>query len=239
MGLSKVSDSTLFGLLIGVHPLLVVRGTGEAEAKDAAILLRKTGLENVSSSDNTAGDASLKEERKTFTKDGEKVTGFTSSVVPTLEEKIIAENGQVAATEEPRKSSQDQRPPENGRALNGDASRDVSNGDAHIDEPDKSAMVDMELYGVPANGDPQNDSYPPKNQGSEGDEEDLKGPTARSTLRRHLTAKLGSKSGTRPWVLPTPTPHVDPHGFEDPICDDFWKKTWVASAVHNVSAHRV
>ena len=102
-GLSKVSGSTLFGLLIGVHPLLVVRGTGEAEAKDAAILLRKTGLENVSSSDNTAGDASLKEERKTFTKDSEKVTGFTSSVVPTLEEKIIAENGQVAATEEAQK----------------------------------------------------------------------------------------------------------------------------------------
>ncbi|EMD31689.1 hypothetical protein CERSUDRAFT_59668, partial [Gelatoporia subvermispora B] len=38
----------------------------------------------------------------------------------------------------------------------------------------------------------------------------------------------------KPWTLPTPTPKVDPDGFEDPICDRFWKDVWLACAVHNI-----
>ena len=64
----------------------------------------------------------------------------------------------------------------------------------------------------------------------DADEEEEKAPGTRAILRKHLTAKLGNKQ----WQLPTPTPHVDPYGFEDPISDAFWKDVWVACAVHNV-----
>lgn len=56
----------------------------------------------------------------------------------------------------------------------------------------------------------------------------------RSTSRRHFAGK----SANRIWTLPTPTPIVDPDGFEDPICDGFWKNVWVACAVHNVCVDR-
>ena len=54
-------------------------------------LLRKTGIKT-READNTAGDKFLKEEREMWTRDGEKEPGFPSSVVPTLEEKIIMEH---------------------------------------------------------------------------------------------------------------------------------------------------
>ena len=54
---------------------------------------------------------------------------------------------------------------------------------------------------------------------------------ARVGIREHLSAKFNQKT----WTFPTPTPTVDPHGFDDPISDAFWKKVWIACAVHNVS----
>ena len=47
---------------------------------------------------------------------------------------------------------------------------------------------------------------------------------------------LLSKFNPKVWTLPTPTPKVDPHGFEDPISDEFWKKVWMGCAVHNVGS---
>ena len=62
------------------------------------------------------------------------------------------------------------------------------------------------------------------------DASEEKGPLrGRSTLR-------GRRRKT--WALPTPTPVVDLEGFEDPVCDGFWKNMWVACAVHNVSVDR-
>ena len=55
---------------------------------------------------------------------------------------------------------------------------------------------------------------------------------AKKAARKHLASKLGNKN----WTLPTPAPEVDPHEFDDPICDKFWKSTWVACANHNVSS---
>lgn len=228
-------------LVMNANPSSAMRGTGEIESKGTATLFRKMGWEKGSSVDATAGEASLREERTTFTKEGEKVQGFASSVVPTLEEKTVAEHqhsrDRALEAEASRKSESEENQlrvsSETGQVPNGQ----IPNGDTdtHADKSDEPARVDGELYGTPANGDAKADSQPPKAQTSDGDEEDQKGPAARSTLRRHLTAKLGSKSSARPWLLPTPTPHVDPYGFEDPICDGFWKETWVASAVHNVS----
>lgn len=35
--------------------------------------------------------------------------------------------------------------------------------------------------------------------------------------------------------MPLPTPHVDPNCLIDPLDEVFWKETWVAVAIHNVS----
>lgn len=196
----------------------------EVEVRGANKVLKKTGL-NVHTSNATGGDASLEEERKNFTKEGEKVPGFASSVVPTMEEKMVEEH----------------RPPRERMAHpdeNGDATH--QNGDAQSAE---EARADGELYGAPANGDVQHDRRPPRQSDAKSDikkdlsEEEEKAPDARSTLRKNLTVKLGTtKSGKAgQWTMPTPTPHVDPYGFEDPLCDEFWKDMWVSCAVHNVS----
>lgn len=185
-----------------------MHGTGDVESKDTAMLLRKTGLRS-KGLDSSASDKALEDERQTFTREGEKEHGFTSSVVPTIEEKIVAEQPELH---------------------NGDA-KQGQNGTAEQNGGPPEAQVDGQLYGVPANGDAQHDDKIPTTKlddtGTENEKEALE---ARTTIRKHLSAKFGSKQ----WVLPTPTPHVDPHGFEDPVCDAFWKDVWLASAVHNV-----
>ncbi|THG97034.1 hypothetical protein EW026_g4898 [Hermanssonia centrifuga] len=190
-----------------------IHGTGDVEAKDTAMLLRKTGLKT-KGLDSNAADKSLVKERQSFTRGGEKEPGFTSSVVPTMEEKLIAEYSQASH--------------------NGDAAPreddDAQNGSANDDESSE-AKADGQLYGVPANGDTQHDEKVPS---SDADEQEERAPEARSTIRKHLSAKFGSKT----WTLPTPTPHVDPHGFEDPISDEFWKNVWLACAVHNTEIYR-
>ena len=102
-------------------------------------------------------------------------------------------------------------------------------------EPHQARLETGELYGAPADAsvDPQHDDQVPHARSGkvDADEEEEKAPEARATLRKHLTAKLGNKQ----WQLPTPTPRVDPYGFEDPISDSFWKDVWVSCAVHNVS----
>ena len=91
-----------------------------------------------------------------------------------------------------------------------------------------------ELFGAPANarGSRQTDDEPPRSNEdkSSSSEEEKAAVRARSLIRQHLTAKVGLK----PWTLPTPGPEVDPNGFSDPICDEFWKNVWIAAAVHNV-----
>ncbi|GJE88360.1 phospholipase D1 [Phanerochaete sordida] len=242
-----------------------VHGTGDVEAKDTAMLLRKTGLKT-KGLDATASDKTLEQERQTFTREGEKEHGFTSSVVPTLEEKLITEqlqndeaakkteqNGAGDANSKPGKHTHkvsfsstvsqgsvsqngDAKPAGNGEAkrrkgpgANGALQLDLQNGHAE-------AHADNELYGAPANSDPKRDDSVPGTRADGTDtEEEEKAPSARSTIRKHLSAKL---SASKQWTLPTPAPHVDPHGFEDPISDVFWKKTWLASAVHNTEIFR-
>lgn len=176
------------------------------------MLMRKMGLKTKGLDSNVA-DKSLREERQTYTRQGKKEPGFTSSIVPTLEEKVImekdhSENGNGYFPTMQNDAKLQQQIPANGKA-----------GD--------------ELLGVPAHGDLQNDTKVPGSSTDPGDadSEEERAPGARSTIRTHLNAKLGSKA----WTLPTPTPHVDPHGFDDPISDKFWKGVWVACAVHNVN----
>lgn len=98
----------------------------------------------------------------------------------------------------------------------------------------QARTADGDLYGAPADAskDAKTDDEPPHARASvsDADESEKAAPAARVILRKNLNASIGSKA----WTLPTPTPKVDPQGFEDPISDEFWKNVWVACAVHNV-----
>ena len=227
--------------------------------------------------ESNAGDKSLGEERTMESRDHEKVHGFPSSIVPTMEEKVVMESldsipeGSVTSEESKgEKGSMDNTPkPQDGdtresqehRSSAESKNQDVkANGTAQVSETkrdqgevktqkssksfrDRSAssttvearVENGELYGAPADAsrDPKTDDQPPhavsgKNDATATEE---KAVHARAEIRKHLSTKFNPKI----WTLPTPTPKVDPHGFEDPISDEFWKKVWMACAVHNVS----
>ena len=170
-------------------------------------------------SDAAVDDKALRAERQSYTRDGEKEPGFTSSIVPTLEEKTIIE----------------QRPPK--EQVDGELPPTYRSETVESGGPPEARVHDgsHELYGAPANSVPQADNEVPHARDAKSDpaldttDEEKAALHARRTVRKHLEAGITSQ-----WALPTPTPHVDPHGFEDPVCDAFWKNTWVACAVHNV-----
>lgn len=221
-----------------------IDGYGAMGAKDVTRLMHKAGLKNTGTFGHT-GEDYLDEERKMYTRDGQKAPGLPSSLVPTLEEKTVAENRpKHPATEtSPKESQEGENKPvvngdaqhQNGDTMKGENGSATQNGSADTNEPPQARLETGELYGAPADAssDPQHDDQPPhaRSGKNDADEEEEKAPGARVTLRKHLAAKLGNKQ----WQLPTPTPQVDPYGFEDPISDTFWKDVWVASAVHNVS----
>ena len=99
---------------------------------------------------------------------------------------------------------------------------------------DTAGTEDGELFGAPTDVllDPRADDRPPHNRSGVNytDEQEQTVPGARNIIRKNLVGK--SPGGA--WTLATPTPTVDPDGFEDPISDTFWKKVWVACAAHNV-----
>ena len=225
---------------------------------------------NMESLESTTGDKSLGEERTMELRDHEKVHGFPSSVVPTMEEKVvmdaldsIPEDGgscEDGDTEKPQNGdAQESR--ENAGSVEFESQDVKPNGDAQVLEAkgDNSdvktpgsttsfknhstssmnveARVDTgELYGAPANAsrNPNTDDQPPHAASGKTDatETEEKAVHARAEIRKHLSTKFNPKV----WTLPTPTPKVDPHGFEDPISDEFWKRVWMACAVHNVGS---
>ncbi|KAI0324905.1 phospholipase D [Cubamyces sp. BRFM 1775] len=247
--LGSLMHDTIDGLEQAIH------GTSEVGSKDIAVLMRKAGVKT-KGADATAGDRFLREEREMYTREGGKEPGFPSAVVPTLEEKIVAEGRPLHrhAPASPIQESSEEKEDEcegNGTAhvQNGDAadagssqvangSAATQNGNARAASPPQARLETGELYGAPADAsvDPTRDDQPPHARSSknDADEEEAQAPGARATLRKHLAAKLGNKQ----WQLPTPAPQVDPHGFEDPISDAFWKDVWVASAVHNTEIYR-
>ncbi|KAI0056534.1 phospholipase D [Artomyces pyxidatus] len=200
----------------------VVHGSEDVGSKDVVQVLGKVGLKRELPDARTA-DMTLQEERQTFSRDGHKVPGFAGSMVPTLEEKMVAEH----------------RPPSDHAygtpiAENPEAEEREQAGTA----PPDARLDDGQLYGAPADASNsvETDDEPPhaRSDRNDADAEEKKAPGARSILRKHLTAKLSQG----PWSLPTPTPKIDDDGFEDPIADSFWKDVWVAAAVHNTEIFR-
>lgn len=200
---------------------IAIHGTGEANAKSVGKLMRKVGIKT-SGADATAGEEALAEERRTYTHDGEKVEGFADAMVPTLEEKVVEDQGYPpqGTTDEEEKTPD----------LNAGQPNTTSQPEtAH--ESKQARVEGGELYGAPADAsktETQDNEPPHARSGiNDADEQEQAAPAARSTIRKSLASKQ--------WTLLQPTPKIDPNGFEDPICDAFWKDMWVAAAVHNVS----
>ncbi|TDL17878.1 phospholipase D, partial [Rickenella mellea] len=216
--LEEVMDSTEQAL----------HGTGEGASKDVGYYLRKAGIKS-RGIDSTVTNKELAGERETFGRDGKKEPGFGSSIVPTLEEKTILEH------RPPPDQAKGEKPIEDTKEAK-DAGGNAEGGD----QPQQARVQDGtgELYGAPADAskNPQTDDEPPHARSGNNDatEEEEAAVQARGIIRKHLSVKVGAK----PWTLPTPTPEVDPHGFEDPISDKFWKNVWVACGVHNTEIYR-
>ena len=173
----------------------------------------------------TVDDQQLKEERQNYSLEGKKEPGFASAVVPTLEEKTIVERRPP-----PNKAEDGEKP-----IMDEKEGKEAANGKA-TGAPEEARVSDAshELYGAPADASksPQTDDEPPHARGATENftEEERAAVGARKIIRKHLNTGVEPS----PWALPVPAPKVDPHGFEDPVCDAFWKDVWVACAVHNV-----
>ena len=84
-------------------------------------------------------DKTLEEERQTYTRDGEKRPGFTSSVVPTLEEKLLIER---------QEQEQSRLNVGSDEHLDGDATP-VPNGTAKYQNGDAHHAMADEMYASP------------------------------------------------------------------------------------------
>ncbi len=199
----------------------MVYGSQEAGSRTGGKVLNKLHVDREATAD--VGDKTLHEERTTFTREGDKVPGFASAVVPTLEEKAVEE--QLSASEDGLESHPELQDSESEAG----ASHTSSNG-----APAQPRTPNGDLFGAPADASrsAKTDDQPPHSRSGVDDstEEERAAPRARSTIRRQLASKLGSKT----WTVTAKRPHVDPDAFEDPVSDSFWKEVWVACAVYNV-----
>ena len=202
----------------------VIHGADDTVTGGLAKVARKLGLAS-NNLDSTVNDATIESDRHMTGRDGEQKTGFASSVVPTLEEQTVAEH-RPEKTQGSDKPILDDLGSQGGPA----AARPGPEGPSQARLHDGS----NQLFGAPADAarSPATDDRPPHASGekNDADEEEAAAIPARNVLRQHLSAKVGAK----PWTLPAPTPAVDPHGFEDPVSDNFFKDVWVAAATHNV-----
>lgn len=209
----ELFKTTLDGLDQAIH------ATGEAGSNTATKMLKKVGA--ISASVPDADDEVIEKERQTYTRSGKTEPGFASAIVPTLEEKMVMEQRNSSVTE-----------------LGDDSPRSSEASTLQDGVPQARTKDGKELFGAPADAStsPQTDNQPPHGRSGidDANEEERAAPGARAAVRKHLASKLGSKV----WTLPTRKPQIDPHGFEDPVVDSFWKDIWVATAVHNTEIFR-
>ena len=177
------------------------------------------GLSNVgfdSEPDLHAADATL-EERYAGTRDARNGSSFADSLVPTLEEKILAEH-RLPVQNEYGMMFVDKSPEGGAPELSRSA-------------PGKATIDSRHLSGAPTGSSfaPEMDTQPLQTRVGKRDADAE--PLRARTLRKQLSAKPGQS----PWTVLTPKPKYDANSFEDPISDEFWTDIWVACAVHNVS----
>ncbi|KAG2065325.1 phospholipase D [Suillus decipiens] len=161
-------------------------------------------------------DASL-EEGTTYSHEG-KEPPLASTIVPTVEEAVIQERLAPASQSE---NSSLKGKLEHRRGGNSDA---------------EERTAAEEVYDTPtlASRNLQTDNESHLESGA-NDPDELKATLGNKVL---LRKRLASKVSNKTWAVPTPAPHVDPEGFEDPISDAFWKNVWSACAAHNTEIYR-
>jgi phospholipase D1/2 len=159
----------------------------------------------------SVGDRTLDEERKDFNEKGQKIMGF-AAVIRTLEEQAIIEKTPL---KDQTDNGKHEATLKDQTIIEESESGSVQSGPVNGSGPHEPSTVDSVLLGA-----------------SDVNSEERATASARATTR----ANIGSRSGRKPWTVPTMKPKVEPQDFEDPISDAFWKNIWIASAVHNVSA---
>lgn len=179
--------------------------------------LNKEGLD--SEPDLRTADATVKE-KNPHTRNGKDAPGFVHSLVPTLEEKVLAEHRLAVQNE-------------HGMSVGKNQDRGTSDLGRSI--PAKARTDSGQLSGAPAGKSfaAETDTQPLQARVGKRDS-DTEAPRARP-----MRKQLSSKASQSPWTVLTPKPKFDANSFEDPVSDKFWKDIWVACAVHNVSRLRV
>ena len=165
------------------------------------------------------GDQTLGKEESNLNEMGQRIMGVANSVVQILEKAIIEKRPSKDQMDEATLEGQIIIEESEGVSVQSEHTGLVNGG------PHEPSTMDSVLLGAPA-------KHKSPSLKSDVDSEERATTSARETLR----ANLGSRSGRKPWTVPTMKPKVGPQDFEDPISDAFWKDIWVASAVHNVSA---
>jgi phospholipase D1/2 len=193
---------------------------GNAAALSASHHLKKPIVKVELLKPNTPEQDSSLEERMTYSREGKKELRLASVTVSTVEKAVDQERLSPA--------SQAENPPLKDK---------LQHRLSEKFDPVEKRTADGEAYNphALASRNPQTDHKPPHLELGTNDLDELEkiSPGTRA-LRKHLSSKVGNK----PWAVPTPAPHVDPEGFEDPISDAFWENVWKACATHNTDIYR-
>lgn len=212
-----------------------------------------------------AGDVG---ERQDFDRDGAIARGFAGSIVPTLEEKTIFERRPSArhANGKPLFDALDEGEGQGENDVEeatvpSHVRKDVASEPVNAQQDGGTSSApnidgpanEQSKYGAPANANEGDVGVPNRDtKRSDASQQEQAAVEARSTLRKHLSAKVGA-SPVRfapqnsyqdanvlclKWTMPTPTPKIEAEAFTDPLRDELWKDQWVATAVHNTEIFR-
>lgn len=184
-----------------------VKKVANVVIKPAAILSQHN---TIATSGAPKGDAS---ERQDYDRDGDLTAGFASSIMPTLEERTIFERRPSAghANGQPLFDAIDEENEKNGSGAGDipEAKLTAKEREQFDDKPidgvedskkgsGKAPVIagsanEQDKFGVPANADKEDEEVPNKDTERHTEtEEDKLAVKARSTLRKHLSAKVGT-----------------------------------------------
>jgi phospholipase D1/2 len=117
---------------------------------------------------------------------------------------------------------------------NENTSLGISSPQSEGEERQAMTSDGKEFYGLPTGDTKRDDVHHARSDRQDGDENEKGAVRARSVLRKHFSVKSSNKQ----WAVPIPAPLIDPHGFDDPICDAFFQHVWLMAATRNTEIHR-
>lgn len=185
--------------------------------------------------------------------------GFASTVVPTLEEKVMAED-------RPSKQNREQPLTNGPSTIEEDAQRNLgattTQSDSRFDDTRKLPMESDALVGEEnlaplapiTTTDDQGrstieDFAPPDDIEHLGEKSDSVSPLASSNRsnanelaanKNSITASLqrNLKERVNAYTIPVAETQIDAYGLSDPLTDNFYKDVWLATSVRNTQCFR-